>query len=962
MGNRNQGRGAFGRAILFTTAAFAAGLGGSASAQEAAAPTAVDEDEIVVTGSRIPRPGFTSNSPISTISEVELDLQQPVDVEQVLRTLPQFASGNSSSTNNGSSGTSTIDLRGLTTPRTLVLINGKRVVGFDPNGLVDVTAIPVAMLERVDLVTGGASAVYGSDAMAGVVNFILKDDFDGAQLDADYSVTGDNDGRREAYGLTLGADLDSGRGNVALHIGHLSQEQVNMSARPWGAFALDSDTGNPGGSETSNPTVIDTGSGRIQVRPGTATGFGVPIQKFNFNPQNLYQGPQERWQGLATAQYAITSNIEAYGRFLYASTNTAPALASTATFGFPFEIPLNSPFLSPEQATFLAADNAVAPCSVAAAGNCVTIGLRRRMVELGPRQYQYNYDTFQGLVGLRGDLTGALENWSWDITYAHGENSLKRQQNNDIDANRIQQALFVTNAATCIDQSNGCAPINFFDPSTPMTAAALNFIRLDLQLQSETTQDYFTTNLTGDLGPFRSPFSQEAIGVSFGTEWRRETSDYRPDAASASGASPGFGQTLPIAGEYDVWEAYAEALVPVVSDKPFARSINLELGYRRSDYSTSGTVETYKYGAEWAPVDDLRLRAMFQRAVRAANIAELFTPLTPSTGNLTTDPCAQTVLTSGNLFNLCLGTGAPAGRLNAGTVPGPISGQINNFIGGNATLDPEEADTFTVGFVAQPSFIEGLTVSLDYYDIKIANAIALRPASDIIAGCYSAARNPTANPNSADCQLVIRNTLTGDLSGALNFGLVQNFQNIAEIQTSGIDLAAAYRLELDGMGSLSFNFEGTHTMEQNYKPSPSSAVVACEGRYGQSCGLPSTATSSVGGPVPEYKWVQRTTWTIGPFDLSYRWRHLSGVSLDSQTTGILPAFQNIDAYDYVDLAFAWDINDTFRFNAGVTNVLDKDPPVIGNDTGSTTFNSGNTYPGTYDVLGRVFSVGVSAKF
>lgn len=962
MGTSSNGRGAFGRAILFTTAAFAASLAGTAGAQERVAPPAVDEDEVVVTGSRIPRPGFTSNSPISTISEAELDLQQPVDVEQVLRTLPQFASGNSSSTNNGSSGTSTIDLRGLTTPRTLVLINGKRVVGFDPNGLVDVTAIPVAMLERVDVVTGGASAVYGSDAMAGVVNFILKDDFDGAQMDADYSVTGDNDGRREAYGLTLGAELDGGRGNVALHIGHFNQEQVNMSARPWGAFALDSDTGNPGGSETSNPTVIDTGSGRIQVRPSAPTGFGVPIQKFNFNPQNLYQGPQERWQGLATAQYEITPNIEAYGRFLYASTNTAPALASTATFGFPFEIPLNSPFLSPAQATFLAADNTVAPCSVAAAGNCVTIGLRRRMVELGPRQYQYNYDTFQGLAGLRGDLTGALQNWSWDITYAHGENSLKRQQNNDIDANRIQQALFVTNATTCIDQSSGCAPINFFDPSTPMTAAALNFIRLDLQLQSETTQDYFTTNLTGDLGPFRSPFSEEAIGVSFGTEWRRETSDYRPDAASASGASPGFGQTLPIAGEYDVWEAYAEALVPVVSDKPFAKSINLELGYRRSDYSTSGTVETYKYGAEWAPVDDLRLRAMFQRAVRAANIAELFTPLTPSTGNLTTDPCAQTVLTSGNLYNLCLGTGAPVGRLNAGTVPGPISGQINNFIGGNATLDPEEADTFTVGFVAQPSFIDGLTVSLDYYDIKIANAIALRPASDIIAGCYSAARNPTANPNSADCQLVIRNTLTGDLSGALNFGLVQNFQNIAEIQTSGIDLAAAYKLDLDGIGTLTFNFEGTHTMEQNYKPSPSSAVVACEGRYGQSCGLPSTATSSVGGPVPEYKWVQRTTWTIGPFDLSYRWRHLSGVTLDSQTTGILPAFQSIDAYDYVDLAFAWDVNDIFRLNAGVTNVLDKDPPVIGNDTGSTTFNSGNTYPGTYDVLGRVFSVGVSAKF
>lgn len=962
MRSRTLGRSALGRNLLFTTAAFAAVFSGAALAQETATTPSSGEDEIIVTGSRIPRPGFTSNSPISTISEAELDLQQPVDVEQVLRTLPQFSSGNSSSLNNGSSGTSTIDLRGLTTPRTLVLINGKRVVGFDPNGVVDVTAIPIALLERVDVVTGGASAVYGSDAMAGVVNFILKDDFLGAQVDADYSITGDNDGKREAYGVTLGADLDNGRGNVALHVGFLSQEEVHMDARPFGVFALDSDTGLPGGSETSNPTVIDTGSGRIQVRPGTPTGFGVPIQKFNFNPQNLYQGPQERWQSLATAQYDINSNIEAYARFIYASSTTAPALASTATFGFPFEIPLNNPFLSPEQRTFLAGDNIVSPCTVSAAGDCVTIGLRRRMTDLGPRQYQFDYDTFQALVGLRGNLTGALENWSWDVTYAHGGNSLKRQQRNDIDANRIQQALFVTNATTCIDTSSGCAPINFFNPAVPMTAAALNFVRLDLQLQSETTQDYFTTNLTGDLGPIRSPLANSPIGVSFGTDWRRETSDFRPDAASASGASPGFGQTLPISGEYDVWETYGEALVPLIEDVPFVQAFNLELGYRRSDYSTSGTVETYKYGAEWQPIDDIRLRGMFQRAVRAANIAELFTPVTPGTGNLTSDPCATTVLTSGPLYNLCLGTGAPAGRLNAGTVPGPISGQINNFVGGNPTLDPEEADTVTLGFVAQPRFIDNLTVSLDYYDIKIANAIALRPASDIIAGCYSAARNPGANPNSADCRLVIRNTLSGDLSGALSFGVVQAFQNIAEIEVSGVDLAIAYRLDLDNAGALSFSFEGTHVMDTNYKPSPSSAVISCEGRYGQSCGLPSTATTAVGGPVHEYKWVQRTTWTMGPLDVSARWRHLSGVTLDAQTTGILPAFQKIDAYDYIDLSAGWDINDIFRVNANVTNVLDKDPPIIGNDTGSTTFNSGNTYPGTYDVLGRVFTVGVSAKF
>ncbi|TPW07750.1 MAG: TonB-dependent receptor plug domain protein [Alphaproteobacteria bacterium] len=956
-----------GRTNLFLTAALASVFSGSAFAQDAAEPPTPPEDEtIVVTGSRIPRPGFTSNSPIATINSEELELTMPVDVEQALCAMPQFLSGNSSNLNNGSSGTSTVDLRGLTTPRTLVLVDGKRMVGFDPNGLVDVTAIPVSMLERVDIVTGGASAVYGSDAMSGVVNFILKDDFHGAQFDADYSVTDHQDGRRNAYGVTLGAELDNGRGNVALYIGHLDQDQVNQDARSYGAVALDSDTGTPGGSSNSIPSVIDSGGGQVQVNPGAATGLSSTITPFNFNPQNLYQGPQNRWQGLALARYEINDLVEAYGRFLFSSSTTAPALASTATFGFTFEIPVDNPFLSAAQSSFLAGDNTLAPCTVGTS-QCVQVGVRRRMLELGPRQYEFDYDTYQALAGLRGSLSGALEGWSWDLSYAHGENSLKRQQRNDIDANRVQQALFATNTTTCVDASNGCAPLNLFDPSTPISVAALAFIRLDLQVQSLTTQNYVIGNMTGNLGSFRSPLAQSPIEVSFGAEHRRETSDFRPDAASASGVSPGFGQTLPVSGEYDVSEYYGEALVPLVENAPFARALNLELGYRVSDYSSSGEVDSYKYGLEWRPLEELRFRGMFQRAVRAANLAELFTPLTPGTGNLTVDPCALTPLSSGPLYTLCLATGAPAARLNAGTVPGPISGQINNFVGGSTTLDPEKSDTVTFGFVAEPSFLEGLSLTLDYYDIKIEDAIALRPASDILAGCYSAARNPTANPAVADCLLIRRNTLSGDLSGDLQFGVVQAFQNIAEIETSGLDLGVRYRLDLEalghpGWGDVTFSFEGTHVFDADYKPSPSSATISCAGKYGQVCGLPSTATGSVGGPNPEDRWVQRTTWSVGPFDLSYRWRHLSEVTLDAGTGGILDRFSKIEAYDYVDLAFGWDVTKALQLNASVSNVLDKDPPLIGNDTGSTTFNSGNTYPGTYDVLGRVFTVGATARF
>jgi|CXWL01.1.fsa_nt_gi outer membrane receptor protein involved in Fe transport len=951
------------RNLLLASGALAAVIGGSCGAAYAQ-DGAEEEDTIVVTGSRIARPGFNSNSPITTVNAAELDLQQPVDIEEVLRGLPQFLPGVGSQVNNGSAGVSTLNLRGLTEPRTLVMLDSSRMVAFDTSGLVDVTAIPIALLERVDVVTGGASAVYGSDAMAGVVNFILKDDFSGAQFDYDRTFTDaeHGDATTNHYSMTLGAALDEGRGNVVLNIGYLDKPPVYQT------FSPGSDT--PGASTTTIPTAIDSAVGdRSQVAPN---GDLVPFyQGFDFNPQNLYQTPQQRWTALALGSYEINENVEAYARALYSNSRSAPQLASSGTFGFEFAVPLDNPFLSPAAVSYLTVNNPVDSCAnlepygaAAPPGDCVRVGLRRRTTEVGARQFVFEYNTFQFLGGLRGELRGG---WEWDVAAAHGETALARQQNNDVSALRTQQSLFAIDANTCFDPSGLCAPFNFFDPSTPVTADAARFIGFNLQVQAKTTQRYATGNLTGDLGELTSPFAQSPIGLAFGAEYREETSDYQPDAASQSGESPGFGQTLPTTGQYDVMEFFGEALVPLVEDAPLADFINLELGYRTSDYSLSGRVETYKYGLEWQPFEGLRLRAMQQQAIRAANISELFDPFTPGTGDLAEDPCAagtpaDPIDPLSDLYVLCLATGAPASRLDSGTLPGPTSGQVNNFSGGNIGLTPEVADTRTFGFVFQPSVLPGFSATVDYYDIEVSNAISIRPISDIMAGCYDPARNPTADAANASCSIIHRNPTVGNLEGPLAFGVEQTNVNIGSVHVEGIDYGFRYEWDLGEMGAVTFALDGTHALETSYQPSPSSGVVQCLGRYGKACGLPSTTTGTIGGPESEDRWTQRTTWEIGDFELSYLWRHLSATRIDDGSPGSDPASSSIPAYNYIDLSGAWSINDNLRLNLNVTNVTEEAPPFVETETGSTLDNSGNTYPSVYDVLGRVVTVGVSARF
>jgi outer membrane receptor protein involved in Fe transport len=940
------------------------GVGGFA--QQAMAQAA--GEDIIITGTRIARPGYTSSSPVASIDANELARQQPADVESVLRQLPQFVPSLGAEVNNGGAGASTLDLRGLSAPRTLPLLDGKRVVGFDPNGQFDVSAVPVALLKRVDVVTGGASAVYGSDAIAGVVNFILNDDFQGVQLDGGYSITSYGDGETDRYALTMGTGIGDGKGSAVLSIGYANREPQFQTHAPA--------TNTPGGSSFTTPPYIDGITGKPQVQANGAfaptvagsPGF-VPLKTFDFNPYNLYQTPNTRWNALALAKYSLNDNVEAYSRFLYQNTTSNSILAPSLLQDNTVEIPLVNPFLTTQARTYLSTNGTVEPCSIASLGSCVSSPIRWRSLDVGPRTYVFNYDTFQAMVGLRGDFDMIGSNWKWDLAGAHGETNLKRQQNNDFSLPLLQEALLTSSTTACAPGATaGCVPFNFFNPSLGITPAMVNFIKLNLQLQAVTKQDYVTGSISGDLGNLKSPFASSPIGVSFGAEYRGESTDYQPDNASIQGISPGFGGTLPIKGRYDVKEEFIEALVPLVEDAPFAKSINLELGFRNSDYTTSGVTHSYKYGADWTPIDGLRFRGMFSRAVRAANLSELYSPVVGlATADAAVDPCATPNIT-GPLRALCIATGVPVSVLNSNSLDQPASGQVGANLGGNPKLDPEEADSITFGVVFQPEQVKGLAITVDYYDIKVKDAIALRPAQDIINGCYDAGRNAGLSAAFGDCQLLHRNTLNGTFNGDAPAGVDQVNSNISEIRTKGIDYGISYQFDL-GPGQLSLALNGTHVDEASYVPAPGVATVECAGYYGKACGIPSTLTSSTGGPTPKDHFTQRTSYTFNAierdFEIGYYWRHLSSVDIvPDEASGDTPTpiSEHAKAFDYLDLDASVSVINNVKLRLGIINVFNRDAPEIDTSTGSTPYNSGNTYPSTYDVLGRVYQVGFTAKF
>lgn len=974
----------------------AAGGSDEGAAEESADP--VIGDTIVVTGSRITNPNLELSSPVGVVTSEEIELRQTNVAEQFLRELPSAVPSIGSAVNNGNGGSSFVNLRGIGSQRNLVLLDGRRFVPADTTGRVDLNSIPLAVIERTDILTGGATTTYGADAVSGVVNFITKSDFAG--LEANLSSTISEEGDAEGYRveLTTGVNFDDGRGNAVLSLSYQDQGDVLQGDRPYGEFNVSSFSGNPGGSSNAVPSNIvyigpagnvigqinDAGT---DIVPGVNSAAGP----FNFNPFNYYQLPFERFNVYGSARYEISEAVEIYSQAVFSKQTVETQIAPGGSFFNTYALNLNNPYLPTAIANRFCTALGLTAAECTAAINTpngqllpdgsvnpdyreVNTQVRRRSVEAGTRNSEFTSTLFNMVVGARGGIT---DNIDWDVSATYGESERIQRQSGFARFQRLQNALIATDENTCSQSTtagttadSNCVPIDLFGPLGSLTPDMIGYtFGLTQQVITGTSIGTVNASITGDIdtGLLASP-----VSFALGAEYRKFTATRQSDEASQTpGAVVGGGGAAPdIDGSYNVKDFFGEVYVPLLEGHSFAESLTLELGGRYSDYSTAGTEFTWKVGGSWEPVIGLTFRGNYQRSSRAPNIGELFTPVTTQLSNLQTDPC-QLALPVGdaNLTAVCIAQGAPAGAI--GNIQPPPAGQINVTTGGNLNLGTETAKTWTVGFVALPDFAPGLSFSVDYWNIKVTGAITTPAVGDIINGCFANITAASAtDPNCVD--LIRRSQTTGGLAGAPNEvpGLILQLSNLGRIETDGIDVSARYSTDLTDNIGLSLSFDGTWVNENIFNTNPANPAAIdrdCVGYYSVNC-------SSI---QPEFTFSQRTTLSFDDsIRLSLRWRYLSGTEQepDDILNGNGPAFQGnsplfgevdfqkIPSESYFDLSAQWDIIDNVMLTLTVSNLFDNAPTVVGNNIGSTAYNSGNTYPSTYDAIGRRYSAALKFNF
>jgi outer membrane receptor protein involved in Fe transport len=952
-------------------------------------------DEVVVTGTRITQPGITSSSPIVSLSAGDIDQLQQPEIEKIFRDLPITFPSDGQNVNNGTGGAATINLRGLGSQRNLIMLDGKRLTPYSIGGAVDTQTIPTALIERIDIITGGASAVYGSDAISGAINFVTKRDFEGISINTDFSQTSESDGKIKSADILLGANMADGRGNIVLGLNYADRAGVQLGARPLGQLGIvtfngaglaDFEAGRgptlatggcdgpnsvvAGGSTTTLPTrvAIAGGPGRGQFRNDGSRG--APSSGVNFNPYNYYQTPQKRYGATAIGHVEFNEHAEVYSRMSFTNTTVRQQIAPSGVFGSPLWTPLANPFITAAaRTTILTAANAGRTAGTVVAtgafpnwrdlnGNGVVdaaddlnIVYRRRTVEFGERSSTYENTTWQALIGVRGAIT---DSWDYDVSFQRGQSDRDITSAGYTNVANIANAVNAVSTTTCRTGGSSCVPINLFGgfgAITPAMAAYSSATALENQLY---TQQLASASVSGSLAGVQLPTADAPLAVSFGVEYREESGETEPDEclklAPASCLGGAGGNTLPVKGGYNVKELFGEAILPLVSGKTGFQSLDLEVGFRSSDYNITGSNETWKAGLSWRPVDTVLVRAMWQRAARAPSIGELFAPLTASLANATKDPCsiANAAALAGNatLRSRCQATGMTAAQV--GTVEDIVSGQINTFSGSDLTRPPapEEADTKTFGIVWTPSFggsISRAVFSADYYDIDIKQVIGTFGPQEVLDSCYNLG-------DTSACSKVIRVGGTLTLPGS---GVQLYTTNLEYLRAEGIEFGGTLGFDLGNAGELTFQARINKYLTQESLSSSVSDVIDCKGFYGTQCG----------NPLPEMRWTQRTSWSKGPFGVSLLWRHLGSAKVEpAQLADTFDQFEKIGAYDYFDLSASWQYNDNFGVQLSVVNLTNEDPPVVGNEAGTTSANNGNTFPSVYDTLGRVYAIGVNVKF
>ena len=1026
------------QAVRFALAMASTASGVSAlHAQEAqpaqpAAPAAAPLQEVVVTGSRLQTPNVTSISPITTVSAADVQQTGLTRVEDVLNNLPMVFAGMNATTANGADGTASVDLRGLGNQRTLVLVDGLRLgpgSAIGGRNFSDINQIPASMIERVDVLTGGASAVYGADAVAGVVNFVLKTHFEGIQIDAGYNFYQHHNGDQDAVaqyvagsGFALpGSNVDTGfgkyasilagsnfadnRGNATAFLTYNNQGPSLQSSFDYSACSLGVTTlasglkgltcagsstaaKNGAGGDFRVPT-FNAATGKAPLKQYTVDGLTNTFRGFtgsdlyNFGPLNYFLNPSERWTTGGFLNYEINQHVTFYSSVMFMRNTVNAQIAPSGSFAYHMFVPCADPLLNASEVAVICEPNALAaqgnPFETFTVNGVTTqypganILVGRRNVEGGDRTFEARNDDIRVVTGLKGDFGSA---WTYNVYAQHSNVDIANFNANYTGLLQMQESINVlpvgpngtpacggptSRIGNLVGQGTGfsvdplCVPWNVWKAGA-VTPAALNFISLPLSEQGFTSEYVADGSITGDLGQYglKLPTADSGLQLNVGAEWRQDSSNFLPDYEEQQGLGGGVGGvTSPIAGQFHVWEGFMEARLPIATNLPGAEDLSVEGGYRYSSYSEGFNTNTYKLGLEWAPVRDVRLRGSYQRAVRAPNIGELFAPQAVGLDG-SIDPCAGAKPAASAAA--CAATGVTAAQY--GNIPSNPAPQYNGLLGGNPGLKPEVADTYTFGVVLQPRVAPGLTLSVDYFDIKIKNVIGIIGGNTIILDCIQ-----TLSPNF--CNLIHRDefgSLWLDPTGYISDTTV----NEGELTTKGVDVKGSYRVGLPKAGSLLFSLEGTYTQNLITTPVPGFGSYDCVGYYGATCGAAD----------PKWRHVLNVTWST-PWDglnLNLRWRYI-GADNSEQTssnpflagTSFAAGHSHIPAYNYVDLSGTFNIYKNVQLQLGMNNIADKAPPIVAGADCSTSSPAGancngNTFPGVYDSLGRYIFATITANF
>ncbi|WP_284369036.1 TonB-dependent receptor domain-containing protein [Algimonas porphyrae] len=972
----------------------------AAMAQDATA----DEDEVIVTGSRLNvNPNLTAANPVLTVDDSEISFRGTVNIEDLTNNLPQVFAGQAAEVSNGSSGTSTLNLRGLGAVRTLTLIDGRRLpYGSSQTTAVNLDLIPTNLVERVEILTGGASAVYGSDAIGGVANFILKRDFEGVELDAQYSFEQNSngidlyddvlraggqpvpdsvtDGEQINLAATIGVNSADGRGNVTIHGSYQNREEIVQANRSFSACTLGASTGassaNGFGCVGSGNFRLFAGPGGLafQQEDGTIIPYvGGPAQTFNFGASNFFQRPAERVTIFGKGHYEIFDGHELFADISYVNNFSDAQIAPSASFGFgAYQINCDNPLINGTPGLNLATD--VYGCTAAdiAAGNDVGgITASHRNVEGGSRNSRLENEALRMSFGLRGTLA---DSWDYELFTQFSRTNDESISTNDFVIANLQDAFFAVDDGNgnvvCRSGNPGCVPYNVFTRpggQTGVTQAALDYIQGIGIVSGETEQLVFGGNAQTNLSDYgiASPWAPDTgVGLLVGAEWREDTLNATPDQISqipGGGFTGVGGATLPVQGSVQVFELFGELEVPIVTGMAGIHELVFNGQYRYSDYDTDGngvqnSFSTDAYGLQlrYAPVEELTFRGQFQRAVRAPGVIELFTGQNTNLPNLNQlpnglfDPCAGP--TPAASAAACANTGVTAAQY--GSVPDVIAGQTQSLTGGNPLLNPEVSDTYTLGLVFTPTFVDGLNITVDYFDITVEDFInAGIPSQTVLDNCL-------ATGDATFCSLITRDALGSLNSGQAGVGFQSTNINIAELSTSGFDVQVGYQFDLAGMGAenagdFALQYAGTFTEEFNFVPFPGDAGTDCAGFFGNACDVANTPV------VPSYRHRAIFTWNtpVDGLQVNTTWRHYSGV--DNIGANPAPVDTDLPAQDYVDLAASYEFMEGITGRVGVNNLFLEQPPV--SISAGPPLGNGNTFPTIYDT-GRFIFFGLNTKF